>query len=214
MPTDRFYRLAKEKAEKIRIAAIQEFKRVPPDEASINKIIQNADISRGSFYTYFEDKDDLLEWVMGDLIGDYRNFYITGLKANGGNIWEVFDQLLDHTVKWVSEQGLVEIVGNMMKGSRFSEHFTSHLNKDCAMEEENMNSAEQIYKMTDPKYCDLDFEGFRALLGMHISAHVIALKLHFANGMDLDELREFYRRSMRLLRYGACPRQETAKHDK
>lgn len=147
MPTERFYRLAKEKAEKIRIAAIQEFKRVPPDEASINKIIQSADISRGSFYTYFEDKDDLLEWVMGDLIEDYRNFYITGLKANGGNIWEVFDQLLDHTVKWISEQGLVEIVGNMMRGSRFSEHFTSHLSKDCAIEQENLNSAEQIYKI-------------------------------------------------------------------
>ena len=213
MPTERFYRLAKEKAEKIRIAAIQEFKRVPPDEASINKIIQSADISRGSFYTYFEDKDDLLEWVMGDLIEDYRNFYITGLKAIGGNIWEVFDQLLDHTVKWISEQGLVEIVGNMMRGSRFSEHFTSHLSKDCAIEQENLNSAEQIYKMTDPKYCDLDLQGFRALLGMHISAHVIALKLHFANGIDLDELRESYRRSMRLLRYGACPRPETEKHD-
>ena len=175
MPTERFYRLAKEKAEKIRIAAIQEFKRVPPDEASINKIIQSADISRGSFYTYFE--------------------------------------LLDHTVKWISEQGLVEIVGNMMRGSRFSEHFTSHLSKDCAIEQENLNSAEQIYKMTDPKYCDLDLQGFRALLGMHISAHVIALKLHFANGIDLDELRESYRRSMRLLRYGACPRPETEKHD-
>ena len=214
MPTERFYRLAKEKAEKIRNAAIQEFKRVPPDEASINKIIQSADISRGSFYTYFEDKDDLLRWVMGDLIGDYRNFYVTGLEENDGNIWEVFDQLFDHTVKWISEQGLVEIVGNIMKGSRFSEYFTSHLNKDCAMEQENMNSAELIYQKTDPKYCDLDFESFRNLLGLHIAAHVIVLKLHFANGVDLDELRESYRRNMNLLRYGACPRPETAKHDK
>ena len=63
MPSERFFRLPKEKAETIRNAAIQEFKRVSPEEASINKIIQTAEISRGSFYTYFEDKIDLLKWV-------------------------------------------------------------------------------------------------------------------------------------------------------
>ena len=58
MPTERFYRLPKEKIEIIRNAAIHEFKRVPPVEASINRIVQEAEISRGSFYTYFEDKYD------------------------------------------------------------------------------------------------------------------------------------------------------------
>ena len=55
MPSERFFRLPKAKADTIRNAAIQEFKRVTPEEASINKIIQSAEISRGSFYTYFED---------------------------------------------------------------------------------------------------------------------------------------------------------------
>ena len=43
MPTERFYRLPKEKSEAIRLAAIREFKRVSPDEASINRIIQDAE---------------------------------------------------------------------------------------------------------------------------------------------------------------------------
>ena len=56
MPTERFLRLPKEKIEAIRIAAAKEFMRVPLEEASINRIVHDADISRGSFYTYFEDK--------------------------------------------------------------------------------------------------------------------------------------------------------------
>ena len=58
MPTERFLRLPKEKIEAIRIAAVKEFMRVPLEEASINRIVHDADISRGSFYTYFEDKDE------------------------------------------------------------------------------------------------------------------------------------------------------------
>ena len=49
MPTERFYRLPEAKKQVIRQAAIKEFARVPFEKASINQIIQNADISRGSF---------------------------------------------------------------------------------------------------------------------------------------------------------------------
>ena len=45
MPTERFLRLPKEKIEAIRIAAAKEFMRVPLEEASINRIVHDADIS-------------------------------------------------------------------------------------------------------------------------------------------------------------------------
>ena len=48
MPTERFKRLPEEKIEAIRRAGIQEFTRTSPESASINRIIQEADISRGA----------------------------------------------------------------------------------------------------------------------------------------------------------------------
>ena len=68
MPTERFDRLAPDKKKAILQAAVVEFSRVPFEKVSINKIIKNADISRGSFYTYFEDKRDLLQFVFKDFI--------------------------------------------------------------------------------------------------------------------------------------------------
>ena len=47
MPTERFKRLPEEKIEAIRRAGIQEFTRTSLESASINRIIQEADISRG-----------------------------------------------------------------------------------------------------------------------------------------------------------------------
>ncbi|ETP70922.1 transcriptional regulator, partial [Lachnospiraceae bacterium JC7] len=66
MATERFEKLSEDKKKRILLAAREEFARVPYEEASINQIIKNAGISRGSFYTYFEDKNDLLQYVFSE----------------------------------------------------------------------------------------------------------------------------------------------------
>ena len=53
-----------EKKEKIIKAAQKEFERVPIEEASIKNIVEDAEIARGSFYQYFESKEDLLRFYI------------------------------------------------------------------------------------------------------------------------------------------------------
>lgn len=95
MPTERFLRLPKEKIEAIRIAAAKEFMRVPLEEASINRIVHDADISRGSFYTYFEDKQDLLKWLIYAQAEQHFNNYIERLRENGGDLWDMLESVFD-----------------------------------------------------------------------------------------------------------------------
>ena len=64
MPTQRFLNLKESKKNAILEAAANEFARVPYSAVSINQIIKEAEISRGSFYTYFEDKDDLMRYML------------------------------------------------------------------------------------------------------------------------------------------------------
>lgn len=59
MPTQTFFHLPEEKQQRLLEAARVEFSRVPLNEASIAQIVKLAGISRGSFYQYFEDKEDL-----------------------------------------------------------------------------------------------------------------------------------------------------------
>ena len=61
MPSARFLKLKGPKKIKILEAAMKEFLMHPVTMVSINQIIKSAGISRGSFYTYFEDKDDLFQ---------------------------------------------------------------------------------------------------------------------------------------------------------
>ena len=60
MPKETFVKLSKEKKDKIIKAAKKEFARVPFEQTSIKNIVEDADIARGSFYQYFESKEDLL----------------------------------------------------------------------------------------------------------------------------------------------------------
>ena len=62
MPKETFLKLPNEKKEKIIKAAQKEFERVPIEEVSIKNIVENAEIARGSFYQYFESKEDLLRF--------------------------------------------------------------------------------------------------------------------------------------------------------
>ena len=67
MPTATFTRLPQEKQERLMAAAWTEFTQVPFSEVSINRIIHQAQIPRGSFYQYFEDKNDLFLYLIDQI---------------------------------------------------------------------------------------------------------------------------------------------------
>ncbi len=59
MPKDTFFNLSEAKQKRIFEAAVQEFSTRRFSDASINQIIKNAGIPKGSFYQYFTDKQDI-----------------------------------------------------------------------------------------------------------------------------------------------------------
>jgi AcrR family transcriptional regulator len=67
MPTDTFDHLPADKRERIFQAAVKEFGRSRFSEASINRIVKDAGIPRGSFYQYFTGKEDIYLYVLQEI---------------------------------------------------------------------------------------------------------------------------------------------------
>ena len=65
MPTQTFFNLPKEKQNKILESAKLEFSNHLYEDASINRIIKNIDMCRGTFYLYFNNKEDLYFYMIG-----------------------------------------------------------------------------------------------------------------------------------------------------
>ncbi len=76
MPTSTFFRLPEEKRRRLIDACWSELTRVRFTDVSINQIISMAHIPRGSFYQYFEDKDDLVRYLLEDM----RKYFVALLR--------------------------------------------------------------------------------------------------------------------------------------
>lgn len=67
MPRPRYERAAPELKSAILAAARKELARAGYEGASLNRILEEAGLSKGAFYYYFDDKDDLVSTVLLDV---------------------------------------------------------------------------------------------------------------------------------------------------
>ncbi len=95
MPRETFKHLSNEKQQAILEAAKKEFSLMSFHEASINKIIKDAGISRGSFYMYFEDKEDLYYTITEHEFTDMLHRISKLLTENDGDLFITYRMLYD-----------------------------------------------------------------------------------------------------------------------
>ncbi len=94
MPSERYFKLSDDKQQRIVEASMDEFIASGMHDASINKIIKDADISRGSFYTYFIDKTDLFEYIFGMLKKSATKSILQEVDKQGGDIFAAARELV------------------------------------------------------------------------------------------------------------------------
>lgn len=75
MPKQTFLNLSEEKRRIIVNAAVEEFAQYGLENASTNRIIANSGISKGSFYQYFEDKQDVFMYLLSVLEQEKMEYF-------------------------------------------------------------------------------------------------------------------------------------------
>lgn len=99
MPKQTFFNLPTDKQQTLIDSAVKEFTRVPLYEASIANIIKHAGIPRGSFYQYFEDKDDIFFYIMDQYANKKSEKFIAFLKDSEGDLFATFIDLFQSMLK-------------------------------------------------------------------------------------------------------------------
>lgn len=103
MPTLTFNNLSEEKKNIIIEASIKEFKRALLTDASINKIIKDANISRGSFYTYFKDINDLYTYSLNSYKEKIIKTIKLALRETNGDLFETTKKSYEKILKLCSK---------------------------------------------------------------------------------------------------------------
>lgn len=99
MPKQTFYNLSLEKQQNLFDACIKEFSQFPYSQASINQIIKYANISRGSFYQYFDDKWDAYEMMIQRIAQEKMKLLPPPSQSN--HFFEMMEQFFIDTLQWI-----------------------------------------------------------------------------------------------------------------
>jgi AcrR family transcriptional regulator len=117
MPTKTFLNLDKEKKARIVDSALKEFSDRAYEHVNISDIIKKAKIPRGSFYQYFNDKEDLYFYLI-EIIRNEKMSFLQDTLTNieGIRFVELIKKLYEEGVKFALRFPLyVKIMDHLLK---------------------------------------------------------------------------------------------------
>lgn len=99
MPTTTYFNLNSQKRQRIEDAVKKEFARVPLIDMSVKNIVNDASIARGSFYQYFETREDLINYMLAKEFDKESENFLKILQESNKDIfkatYEYLVQILD-----------------------------------------------------------------------------------------------------------------------
>lgn len=115
MPKQTFYNLEKDKKDRLIEACLEEFSSYTFTDSSINRIIKNAEISRGSFYQYFEDKEDCYMEVLGMIAQEKYALFKDVVSYESHGVFDDNLNMLKQVRVWMEAQPRYYKIGILMQ---------------------------------------------------------------------------------------------------
>lgn len=204
MPTERFINLPERKRRQIYDAGMEEFIQVSYEKASINKIIQRAGISRGSFYTYFADKKDLFSYIVGEESERIRVFWLECAEMNHGNLWKTSEAFFDYSIDH-SKDRMLQLVHNIVDVEKvYGEiHYLRKSN-----DPQVRILIETLYKAVDKtEFKDQGIETFSRILSMIFVTQAECISWCYNHLEDKEKVKKIFHEKLEILQYGICKQQ-------
>lgn len=196
-----FYNLPYEKRKRITDAVIKEFMERPNEKVSINRIIKTAEISRGSFYQYFDDKVDLIEIITKTMFEESSNKAKEILKLSCGDLFVMYIKMFDYFGDYSSQKQTMKIMRNIVDSFKANDDLVSEYLKN------RFNMAltnNEIYTMVDRQNLKFqDNESVKCLIEILTQVLKNAIFDVFVAGSDHEEVRERLIKKIDIIKQGA-----------
>ena len=197
MPKDTFIKLPEDKKEKILKAAKKEFSRTSIDKASIQNIIQDAGIPRGSFYQYFEDKEDILYYLMKEHANKMNEKMEDTLRNSNGDIFQMFIKMYEYFTTEHIDKEDKEFIKNIFQNLRTDDYL--FFDKIHKIKPKNIV---EFYDLVDKnKYKIETKEDFKIITKMlcTITEKAVAVSFRYSSK---EEAKNNYLKQLEILKYG------------
>lgn len=196
-----FYNLPEEKRQRIISAVMNEFSSSATEKVSINRIIKAANISRGSFYQYFDDKVDLVEV----LVKTFADISVKGgrkaLEYSNGDIFYTYEKLFDIIADFGRDKKQKMILKNLMKNLRANDDLISEYLINRFEGLAPFREFSNRFNRDNLKYkSDEDVKCLSQILTQVLKNAIFDV---FVMGMDCEKVRKNYLRKLEIIKSGA-----------
>lgn len=173
----------------------------PNEKVSINRIIKTAEISRGSFYQYFDDKVDLIEIITKTMFDESSNKAKEILKLSCGDLFVMYIKMFDYFDDYSSQKQTMKIMRNIVDSFKANDDLVSEYLKN------RFNIAlsnNEIYLMVDRQNLKFqDNESVKCLIEILTQVLKNAIFDVFVAGSDREEVRERLIKKIDIIKQGA-----------
>lgn len=199
-----FYNLPITKRERIYQAIKTEFDRVPLDKISINSIIKEANISRGSFYQYFDDKGDLYDIFADKIMDSIKECFTNTLVKYKGDLFATTEEVMSlHFIKVSQPKAKIQMQ-KFVPG--VSVNAKSILDRIC---ERSITYFNELIPNIDTRKFSFDNspEDIRILFEMLLSISKNAIFDVLFMDIDTDEAIKIFNKKLKIVKNG-CLKKE------
>lgn len=196
MPKETFYHLSTEKREKIEKALENELGRTSFEKASISRIIEEAKIPRGSFYQYFEDKEDAIKYILKKYMLVEKEVVKKILLETKGNIFEASLTIFDYITSEIYVNSKINLYKNVMQELKKN-------NIDIFNSTEGREEIREMNQFIDLSILDLKEENDLKYIMKIISAVTRTASIDVSSGnRSKKEAREELEKQIEILKRG------------
>lgn len=204
LPSQTFFNLPEKKKQTLILAAKKEFSRVSIGEASIANIVKEANIPRGSFYQYFEDKEDLYFYLLNENAKDRKQELIQAFRENKGDIFKSIDKVFHSLLLEMEDIDVQNFYRNVFLNMNYKTEkaFLSNMNFDGFNEQFNV-----IKPLINKRELNIETENDLFHIVQIISTIMMnSLIRKFAKNLSNEEVIKGYTTQINLLKKGVIRR--------
>jgi len=163
MPKSLFFNISDKKRERFLTAAREEFTHKPFMDVSVNSIIKRAGISRGSFYTYFDNLDACFTYIIKDLRDKRFQYAMTLLESCENNFFALVRKVFAYDYDAFRESGKYSLFKNYIyylqssKAGNFKENMIVDLINNLKSKDINFLDIFEIdsFNINEQEFLDL-----------------------------------------------------------
>lgn len=198
-----FQKLKESKKQRIIDAALDEFTMRPFNEASITNIVKQADISRGSFYQYFGNKENIYKYLVNYLYTKHREELYRILVKNSGKLYPSLLEFYDGYIDKIMHSKHFAFYKNTF---RYVNHYLIGEDGILSLKNQTTNREEQQNQFMNA----VDMEDLKAASKEDVLEYIyfIINTIHhmildgFVNDLSLEEIKSKNHRAVNWLYYG------------